>query len=85
VRVRVQPRASREAIEGVRNGALLVRLTAPPAEGAANAALIKLLARCLRIPSSAVTIARGASARDKTVDITGIGPQEIQALVMGTP
>jgi uncharacterized protein (TIGR00251 family) len=77
LRVRVQPRASRETVAGVRDGVLLVRLTAPPVEGAANAALIRLLSRKLRVPGSAVTIVRGGSARDKLVEIYGVGPFEV--------
>jgi uncharacterized protein YggU (UPF0235/DUF167 family) len=55
----------------VRQGALVVRLTAPPVEGEANAALGRLLGRMLDVPPSAVRILRGASGRDKLVAVAG--------------
>jgi len=74
--VRVQPRASRDELAGERAGALVVRLKAPPVEGAANAALVRFLAKSLGIPVSAVEILRGASQRNKLVRVLGIrGPQ----------
>jgi hypothetical protein len=72
LRVRVQPRSSRNALGGEREGALLVRLTAPPVEGRANQALARLLADVLDIPPSAVRLVRGDSGRDKLVAIAGI-------------
>jgi uncharacterized protein (TIGR00251 family) len=74
--VRLTPRAGRDAVDGV--GALSdgravaqVRVRALPAEGEANAALTTLLAKRLRVPKSAVTIAAGHSARVKQVRIAG--------------
>ena len=61
VAVRVTPRASREAVEGVDDeGALRVRVTAPPADGAANKAVVKLVARAVGLPKSAVSVISGA-------------------------
>jgi uncharacterized protein YggU (UPF0235/DUF167 family) len=57
---------------GVRDGALVVKLSAPPVEGKANAALTRLLARLLGVPPSSVTIVRGASGRDKLVRVSGL-------------
>jgi uncharacterized protein (TIGR00251 family) len=57
--VRVIPRARRSAIAGARDGALLVRLTAPPLEGAANAELVRLIADLLDVPKRAVTVVSG--------------------------
>lgn len=71
VAIRVVPRARRSAIEGLRDGALLVRLAAPPVEGAANAALIDLLAEVLGVPRSAVRVTNGTHHRNKVVDVTG--------------
>ncbi len=70
--VRVRPGAARDAVDGVREGALQIRLTAPPVEGAANASLIKHLARILRVPKRAVTIVQGERSRNKTVGVTGV-------------
>jgi len=72
LRVRVQPRASRDALAGTREGALLVRLTAPPVDGQANAALARLLARTLGLSLSAVELVRGGSGRDKLVHLRGL-------------
>ena len=80
LRVRVQPRASRDAIGGERNGALAVRLTAPPVEGAANAALSKLLARALGVPAGAVRVLRGQTGREKVVHVQGVTAAAVLAL-----
>lgn len=72
LRVRVQPRASRDAFGGEREGALVVRLTAPPVEGAANKALVRFIGRGLGVAPSAVRIAGGATGRSKRVDVAGI-------------
>jgi len=79
--VRVQPRASRNAIEGVRNGALLIRLTAPPVEGEANEALVGLLAARLHVPKSAVRILSGARGRTKRIAVRGVTAAQLRALL----
>jgi uncharacterized protein (TIGR00251 family) len=72
VAVRVTPRASREAVEGVdTDGVLHVRVTAPPADGAANAAVTRLLAKTLGVPKGAVSLASGEASRHKRVRIEG--------------
>jgi uncharacterized protein (TIGR00251 family) len=70
--VRVQPRASRLAVEGVEEGVLRVRLTAAPADGAANEQLIRLLAAELGVPKASVRIIRGRTSRNKVVEVEGI-------------
>lgn len=72
LRVRVQPRASKEALGGERDGALVVRLTAPPVEGKANEALARFLGRALGVPPSAVRVVQGATGRDKRVAVAGV-------------
>ena len=72
LRVRVQPRARKDALAGEREGALVVRLTAPPVEGRANEALARLLGKALDVPSSAVRVVRGSSGRDKLVAVAGL-------------
>jgi uncharacterized protein (TIGR00251 family) len=68
--VRVTPRASRDAIEGFDpEGVLRVRVTAAPADGAANAAVAKLLARALDLPSRDVVLVSGAAARQKMFEV----------------
>ncbi len=72
LRVRVQPRASRDGLSGERDGALVVRLTAPPVEGAANEALARLLGKALGVAPSAVRVVSGASGRNKLVSVAGV-------------
>jgi len=79
--VRVQPRASRDAIAGEHDGALKIRVTAPPVEDRANEALRRFLAARLNIPSSAVRIAGGERSRTKRIAIQGIAPHQILALL----
>lgn len=79
--VRVQPRASANEIVGLHGGALKVRLTAPPAEGAANRALVELLAGTFGIPVRAVTIVSGASSRTKVVELEGVTEERVSRLV----
>jgi uncharacterized protein (TIGR00251 family) len=75
--VRVIPRAGRSAIAGTRDGALLVRLTAPPVEGAANAELIEVLATALGVAKRAVTLASGERSRQKRIRVAGISVSEV--------
>jgi uncharacterized protein len=76
ITVRVIPRSGRNSIEWD-EGTLKARLTAPPVDGAANEALIALLAERLALPKRAVRIIRGATARLKTVEIDGLTYDEI--------
>lgn len=78
--VRVAPRAKRNAIGGIHDGMLKISLTAPPVEGAANAALIKLLAKTLGVSKSSVTIVSGQSSKTKRVRIVGVDADRIRAL-----
>jgi uncharacterized protein (TIGR00251 family) len=68
--VRVVPRASRSEIAGYHDGALRVRVAAPPVEGAANRELIKFLSKSFRVPQNAVTIISGSNSRNKIIRIT---------------
>jgi uncharacterized protein (TIGR00251 family) len=78
LRIRVMPRSPRSKIDGIRNGSLIVRVTAPPVEGAANAAVIALLAETLGVPRRAIRLVAGDTARDKTVVIAGVSEQQIR-------
>lgn len=78
--VRVVPRSSREGIEGEHGGALKVKVTAPPVEDRANAALRRLLAERLKVPVSAVRIVAGERSRNKRVAIAGVSRERIKAL-----
>ena len=78
--VRVQPRASRDEIAGEYQGALKIRLTAPPVDDRANEALRKLLAARLNLPLAAVRIASGERTRNKRVEIHGATAAMIRGL-----
>jgi len=78
--VRVTPRASRDAIEGEYQGALKVRLTAPPVEDRANEALRRLLAARLNVPVSAVRIVGGEKSRNKRVAVAGVTRAQVISL-----
>jgi uncharacterized protein len=80
VRVHVQPRASRSEVVGMHGAALKVRLHAAPVDGAANDALVALLAERLGLPKRAVRIVAGATARGKTVEIDGTTEAAVRAL-----
>ncbi len=77
--VRVTPRASKNAIDGVRDGRLVVKVTAPPVDAAANDAVIALLAKLLDLPRRNVTIVVGAASRGKTVELAGTTAEAIRA------
>ena len=72
LRVRLTPRGGRDAVDEVRDGVVRARVAAPPADGRANAALCRLLAKRLGVPPSRVSVVRGQSARDKLVRVDGI-------------
>jgi uncharacterized protein (TIGR00251 family) len=74
--IRAVPRAARNALDGVAEGALRVRLVAPPVEGAANKALVAFLAEVLGVPKRDVSIATGERGRRKLVRVAGLTPDE---------
>jgi uncharacterized protein (TIGR00251 family) len=79
--VRVQPRASRDEISGVVEGALKIRLRAPAVENRANEALCEFLADLLKRPKSAVRILSGDRSRTKRVVIDGVTRQQVESLL----
>jgi len=78
--VQVQPRASRDAIEGEYADALKIRLSAPPVDDRANAALVRLLAERLNVPRAAVRIVAGEKSRRKRVVVAGVKREQVLAL-----
>ena len=76
--VRVVPRAGRTALDGVVEGALRVRLAAPPVEGAANRALVEFLAELLGVPKRDIAIMRGERGRQKLVQVHGLTADELR-------
>jgi uncharacterized protein len=77
VNVRVIPRSSHVGIAGTRDNALLVRLHAPPLEGAANNELVEVLARAFAVPRRAIAILAGERNRAKRVAVTGITADDV--------
>ena len=77
--VRVAPRASRNRVIGVQDGALKVALTAPPVDGAANEALRKLLAKALGVAKSDVEVIRGERARIKVLRVHGVSAHDVRS------
>ncbi len=70
--VRIVPRASSTAIVGDYEGALRIRIAAPPVEGAANRELIRYLAKKFKVPQNAVEIVSGASSKNKIIRLQGV-------------
>jgi uncharacterized protein (TIGR00251 family) len=81
--LRVTPRASKNELVGVMSdGTVKVRLTAPPLEGKANAALLKFLAKILDIPISRLEIVSGSSAREKLISVSGMDESVLRTKIM---
>lgn len=82
VAIRVQPRGSRNEVVGERGGAIAVRVTAPPAEGRANAAVIELVARAAGVPRRKVELVRGERSREKLVRVAGMSAPQLRAALL---
>ena len=78
VRLRVSPGAVRAGVVGRHGEAWKVRVAAPPEGGRANEAVLRLLADTLSLPREAVTLVSGHGARDKIVELAGLGPSQIE-------
>ena len=76
--VRLQPKAKKESVIGELDGALKLAVTAPPIEGRANDACIHLLAKLLNVARSSVTIAAGASSRNKVIRVEGLTAAQVR-------
>jgi uncharacterized protein (TIGR00251 family) len=81
VEVHVLPRAARSAVTGLHDGRLKVALRAPPVDGAANEELIAFFAAALGVARREVTLLRGEKSRQKTLAITGVGVEQLRALL----
>jgi len=81
--VRVIPRAAKSGMAGERNGRLLVRLSAPPVEGAANQALIELFSEILGRPRRAIRIVAGEKSRSKRIAVDGLTAAEARSRLTG--
>ena len=82
-RVRVSPRAGRTAAAGAHEGALKVRVAAPPVDGAANSELVRFLARALQVPASGVEVVAGHASKSKLVRARGATAAQVRRLAEG--
>ena len=85
LRVRVTPRGGRDAVIGVRDGVLHVRVAAPPVDGAANRACQELVARLLGLRRFQVVLTGGETARDKRFAVSGISPDTLAERLAALP
>lgn len=81
ISVRLTPRAGRDEVVGFEGDVLRVRVKAPPVEGRANEALLKVLAKALGVPRSSLAIVRGRASRDKIVAVEGLDAAEVKRRV----
>ena len=77
--VKVHPRARKNAITGEIGGVLKVAVTAPPVEGRANEACVRLLADALNVPRASVTIDAGQGSRNKVIRVAGLSAEEVRS------
>jgi uncharacterized protein len=78
LRLRVSPGASRSAVVGRHGEAWKVRVSAPPTDGRANDAVVRLLADSLDISSADISIVSGHGSRDKTISLAGLESDELE-------
>jgi uncharacterized protein len=81
IAVRLQARARRDELVGIRDGVLLARVSAPPIDGRANEALCRLIARRIGVAASRVTMVRGQRSRDKLVRVEGLEASALRDLL----
>ena len=77
------PRAPRTRVDGTRAGAILIRLAAPPVDGAANDALVAFLSQALALPRRDIRIVSGEKSRDKRVEIDGLDEATARTRLLG--
>lgn len=72
------PRSPKDAVAGVRDGRLVVRVTAAPVDGAANASVVAVLARALRVPRRDVRVVSGETGRNKVAEVSGVSEASVR-------
>lgn len=77
IKIRVQPRAAKNQVSGIMDGALKVRLTAPPVDGAANKACCAFIAELLGVAKGRVAVCHGHTGRNKTVRVEGLTARQV--------
>ncbi len=83
LQIHVQPRASRTEVVGWHGDAIKIRVKAPPVDGAANAELVRLLAKQLGVARKRVTVSSGAGSRTKRVRVKGLSTREAERALVG--
>jgi uncharacterized protein (TIGR00251 family) len=83
--VQARPRARESRVSGVKDGAVVVQIAAPPVDGAANAELVATLARALGVAKRDVAIARGEGSRSKLVEVRGISAADVRDRLTESP
>lgn len=78
--VRVQPRSSKPGVDGVHGSALKLRVAAAPVDGAANEAVVEVLADALGVARRNVAIISGATSRNKVVEVQGVSAAAVMAI-----
>jgi uncharacterized protein len=79
IKVHVTPRGSKNQITGWRDGVICIKITAPPVEGAANAAVVEFMAGKLGVRKSQVELVSGERSREKTLHVAGLSETDIRA------
>ena len=82
LRIRVQPRAKRTEVAGEREGAIVIKVNAPPVDGKANEAVCKLIAQRVGVPVRSVRVVRGEKSRDKQVRVEGMAAADVRAALL---
>jgi uncharacterized protein len=82
VAIWLQPRGSRNQVVGEREGAVVIKLQAPPVDGAANAALLRFVAQCLGVPPCSVQLLRGHTSRRKLISVAGWSAQAVHRALL---
>ncbi len=77
----IQPRSSKNEVAGIYNEALKIRLTSPPVDGAANKACMRFVAKWLEISPSDVSIVKGLSSKNKTIEVTGLTEKKFHEIL----
>jgi uncharacterized protein (TIGR00251 family) len=79
--ISVKPRSSREGLTGVHGDRLCVSVNAPPVDGKANEAVVRVLAQAFGVPRSAVSIVRGETGRKKTIRLAGVDREAVERAI----
>lgn len=82
VAIWLQPRGSRNQVVGTREGAIVIKLQAPPVDGAANAALLRFVAERLDVAPSAVELLRGHTSRRKLISVAGWSAEAVRQALL---